>query len=356
MRYLINMDYSFDLNINTMGRRIRTRLYFTSESHLHTVLNVLRFAACNQCTKVKTLLSEHGMSVINEAPELCYLTQLVMRVFEDGRRPMDDPRRFRVELLFSPGATATPFHMDELTRQSDSSRFDTAPLQNIGRDDLTCQDVEDFFESVIFEGRGSDDSYDDAFSTSTAAEGGGRKEKDKEKKKDKDKKPKESSKSVPSSLSMPLSRKMSPVKEQPETPDLETAESTEESPPPAPVDPGTPTRDNTTPREGVKPLPPLPEPAEGELEYSAHACETNGDGPNPTEDVPIDEPTEDVADCDLELAPSREEEEDVKRIIARKYFWSTVAIGSLALGLGCLVMALRLSDEARHRRKWSKSY
>ena len=36
MRYLINMDYSADLPINSMGRRVRSRLYFTSESHLHS--------------------------------------------------------------------------------------------------------------------------------------------------------------------------------------------------------------------------------------------------------------------------------------------------------------------------------
>ena len=30
MRYMINMDYSSDLPINTMGRRVRTRLYVSS--------------------------------------------------------------------------------------------------------------------------------------------------------------------------------------------------------------------------------------------------------------------------------------------------------------------------------------
>lgn len=154
------MDYSADLPINTMGRRIRTRLYFTSESHLHTVLNALRFAGDNQAS---SLLSEQGVAIINGTPELCYLTQIVMRVFEDSDRPMDDPKRFRVEILFSPGATATPFHLDETNRDSDASRFDTAPLQMIGREGLTCQEVEDFFEEVIMSsGEFEDDEIEES--------------------------------------------------------------------------------------------------------------------------------------------------------------------------------------------------
>ena len=80
MRYMINMDYSADLPINTMGRRIRTRLYFTSESHLHTLLNVLRFVPSEtECT----LLSPHGLDFVNNTRELCYLTQIIIRLFED---------------------------------------------------------------------------------------------------------------------------------------------------------------------------------------------------------------------------------------------------------------------------------
>jgi inositol hexakisphosphate/diphosphoinositol-pentakisphosphate kinase len=159
MRYLINMDYGADLPINTMGRRIRTRLYFTSESHLHTVLNTLRFA--NPDDTMNSLLSEEGIQILNATPELCYLTQIVMRVFEDSRSEMaNDPRRFRVEILFSPGATATPLHLDELDRDMDASRFDTSPLKMIGRDGLTCQEVEDFFEMAIMEGQTGENEED----------------------------------------------------------------------------------------------------------------------------------------------------------------------------------------------------
>jgi inositol-hexakisphosphate/diphosphoinositol-pentakisphosphate 1-kinase len=161
MRYLINMEYSKDLQINTMGRRIRTRLYFTSESHLHTVLNSLRYSNEVDGT-IDSLLSKEGKKILNATPELCYLTQIVMRVFEDNRSEMaKDARRFRVEILFSPGAIATPFQLDEFDRDYDDSRFDTAPLQRIGREGLTCQEVEDFFELAIREGQSATDGDND---------------------------------------------------------------------------------------------------------------------------------------------------------------------------------------------------
>ncbi|CAN0545937.1 unnamed protein product, partial [Ectocarpus sp. 12 AP-2014] len=43
MRYQLDLSHVHDLPINSLGRRVRTRLYFTSESHLHTLLNVLRY-------------------------------------------------------------------------------------------------------------------------------------------------------------------------------------------------------------------------------------------------------------------------------------------------------------------------
>jgi len=152
MRYLINMDYSADLPINSMGRRVRSRLYFTSESHLHSLLNVLRFPSI-----VPSPLSWQGQQILQDASELCYLTQVVIRLFEDTQKPNDDPKRFRVEILFSPGATAPPTHMNHLEREKDAKRFDTEKLQKISIDGLTCAQVEEYFEEAIKEGRTEDD-------------------------------------------------------------------------------------------------------------------------------------------------------------------------------------------------------
>mmetsp|Transcript_56610 Transcript_56610/g.120192 ORF Transcript_56610/g.120192 Transcript_56610/m.120192 type:complete len:1719 (+) Transcript_56610:117-5273(+) len=155
MRYLINMDYSADLPINSMGRRVRSRLYFTSESHLHSMLNVLRFPSI-----VPSPLSLNGQEILANASELCYLTQVVIRLFEDTQKPSDDPRRFRVEILFSPGATATPLHMAELYREKDATRFDTEKLQKISIDHLTCAQVEEYFAEAIKEGKTEDEDDD----------------------------------------------------------------------------------------------------------------------------------------------------------------------------------------------------
>jgi len=157
MRYMINMEYGNDLPITTMGRRIRTRLYFTSESHLHTLMNMLRYGESHDSASP---LSVEGKEEFAKTAELCYLTQIVFRIFEYTKRNMDDPRRFRVEVLFSPGATGTPMHMAEMDRDRDSSRFDTAPLKVVGREDLTCQEIEDFLNACITEGHTEEDDYD----------------------------------------------------------------------------------------------------------------------------------------------------------------------------------------------------
>ena len=157
MRYLINMEHGTDLPINTMGRRVRTRLYFTSESHLHTMLNVLR---CGPREGSRGLLSVKGRRICNKAPELCYLTQIVFRLFEDTTREVSDPKRFRIEVMFCPGATATPMHMAEMDRDSDSSRFDTDKLYTVGRNGLTIDEVEAFFNAVIEEGTTEEEADD----------------------------------------------------------------------------------------------------------------------------------------------------------------------------------------------------
>jgi hypothetical protein len=120
------------------------------------VLNVLRFPSTKE-DSIPSPLSEKGQKILYNASELCYLTQVVIRLFEDTQKPPEDPKRFRVEILFSPGATATPRHMAELYREKDATRFDTEKLQKISKEGLTGTQVEEFFEQAIREGKTSED-------------------------------------------------------------------------------------------------------------------------------------------------------------------------------------------------------
>ncbi len=73
----------------------RVTLYFSSESHIHALRNVLLLSgiACNR-TVATTL----------DAIELNYLSHAVFRLYEDVSKPIDDPLRYYVNVQFSPGA------------------------------------------------------------------------------------------------------------------------------------------------------------------------------------------------------------------------------------------------------------
>eukprot|EP00775_Hariotina_reticulata_P002529 gene2529-2831_t len=77
-------------DINSPLRHVRTRIYFTSESHMHS------------------LLSEEGRELLASTTELDYLTQLVFRLYENTAVTADHPERFRLEILFTPGTAHDP--------------------------------------------------------------------------------------------------------------------------------------------------------------------------------------------------------------------------------------------------------
>jgi inositol hexakisphosphate/diphosphoinositol-pentakisphosphate kinase len=304
---MINMDYSADLPINTMGRRIRTRLYFTSESHLHTMLNVLRFAGKNDDDDTsRPVLSDDGMEFISNTRELCYLTQIVIRLFEDTSRVMEDPRRFRVEILFSPGACATPLHMHEANRDRDTTRLDTEPLQVVGRGDLTCQEIEEFFGSAILEGgHNTGDDHIDVASASTA-----------------------------DVLRRPLMGEFIP----PSLRQLKIVKNIETSLPE-----GLQEEEEVNEEEG----------AAVEANEEAPSSDNQGDGPTSENGAPKEPETNKEEETNRGI-PVPPEGKTNKDDLTHKYFWSAVAMGTLLLGSGCLVMALSLTGDSRNRRRYTR--
>uniref|UniRef100_A0A183CFV6 Inositol hexakisphosphate and diphosphoinositol-pentakisphosphate kinase n=1 Tax=Globodera pallida TaxID=36090 RepID=A0A183CFV6_GLOPA len=108
---LTRLDPRASEGIATPMRHVRTRLYFTSESHIHTLMNLIRYGGLCSPDDKKW---QRAMNFLSGVTEFNYMTQLVLMVYEDSRteeekseggrqQGTDIKDRFHIELLFSPG-------------------------------------------------------------------------------------------------------------------------------------------------------------------------------------------------------------------------------------------------------------
>jgi hypothetical protein len=138
----LNHRYASIVGVQSPQRHVRTRLYFTSESHIHSLLNVLRY--CNLevgqqpkeqgsgefgggeygmdpespsrgrggggsgAAPLPSLLS-HRLETLEGIGDLDYLTHIVFRMYECFNVPPTDPKRFRIEIMLSTGVCLDPF-------------------------------------------------------------------------------------------------------------------------------------------------------------------------------------------------------------------------------------------------------
>jgi inositol hexakisphosphate/diphosphoinositol-pentakisphosphate kinase len=236
--------------------------------------------------------------MIKSTPEHCYLTQIVLRLFEDPLKDLDDPKRYRVEIGFSAGATSTPLHMSEKSRDGDTTRFDTNALTAISKDMLTCQELEDYFDESIKYGYTEEDS-----------------EEEKEKARAKEKESKK--KFMPDYTN---SRETSPTKKE------EAAQSSDPLSPPKKV--------GTT---GGPPIPLFKTPPGSP---GASSATPRGGAGNAA--VSIGRKDDDFARAKRGL-----------KILAKKWLWGAIASLSLGLGVLCFTVARRFKIESNAQRRWT---
>ncbi|TNN14058.1 Inositol hexakisphosphate and diphosphoinositol-pentakisphosphate kinase, partial [Schistosoma japonicum] len=85
-------------------RFVRSRLYFTSESHIHSLLTCLRYG--DLADVVSDEQWSRAMDYVSSISEINYLAQIVIMIYEDPTVEPKTEKRFHVELHFSPGAFA----------------------------------------------------------------------------------------------------------------------------------------------------------------------------------------------------------------------------------------------------------
>ncbi|XP_043487018.1 inositol hexakisphosphate and diphosphoinositol-pentakisphosphate kinase isoform X3 [Polistes fuscatus] len=95
----LNPRYSH--GVSSPGRHVRTRLYFTSESHVHSLLTVLRYGGLLDVVTDEQW--RRAMEYVSMVSELNYMSQIVVMLYEDPTKDPSSEERFHVELHFSPG-------------------------------------------------------------------------------------------------------------------------------------------------------------------------------------------------------------------------------------------------------------
>uniref|UniRef100_A0A4W4HA60 Inositol hexakisphosphate and diphosphoinositol-pentakisphosphate kinase n=1 Tax=Electrophorus electricus TaxID=8005 RepID=A0A4W4HA60_ELEEL len=126
----------YSRGVMSPGRHVRTRLYFTSESHVHSLLSIFRYGGL--LNEGKDEQWKQAMDYLSAVTELNYMTQIVIMLYEDNNKDPSSEERFHVELHFSPGVKVCP---DEENApmgfgfRPASSQEDLGSLEDLSKDE-----------------------------------------------------------------------------------------------------------------------------------------------------------------------------------------------------------------------------
>ncbi|KAK7266308.1 hypothetical protein RIF29_18951 [Crotalaria pallida] len=126
-KYRLDPKYA---NVKTPERHVRTRLYFTSESHIHSLMNVLRYCNLDESLQgEESLVCHNALERLCKTRELDYMSYIVLRMFENTEVALEDPKRYRIELTFSRGADLSPLENNDNDSEAISLRQEhTLPI------------------------------------------------------------------------------------------------------------------------------------------------------------------------------------------------------------------------------------
>ncbi|KAM8761932.1 inositol hexakisphosphate and diphosphoinositol-pentakisphosphate kinase 2 isoform 4-T4 [Acanthopagrus schlegelii] len=135
----------YSRGVMSPGRHVRTRLYFTSESHVHSLLSIFRYGGL--LDEEKDQQWKRAMDYLSAVSELNYMTQIVIMLYEDNNKDLTSEERFHVELHFSPGVKGVEEEENaptgfgfrpasaEVARQNGQKQTDPGSLEDLSRDE-----------------------------------------------------------------------------------------------------------------------------------------------------------------------------------------------------------------------------
>ena len=98
-----------DNEIKSLKRHVKSRFYFTCASHMYALLNIIGY-------EYGSYLIHDNKKVfkkIRRISDLDYCSHIIFRLFENFNVDLDNPKRFRLEIIMSPGSSSDPRKADK---------------------------------------------------------------------------------------------------------------------------------------------------------------------------------------------------------------------------------------------------
>ena len=98
-----------DNEIKSLKRHVKSRFYFTCASHMYALLNIIG----NEYDSLLTHKNKKVFEKLKRFSDLDYCSHIIFRLFENLNDDLDNPNRFRLEIIMSPGSSSDPRHANK---------------------------------------------------------------------------------------------------------------------------------------------------------------------------------------------------------------------------------------------------
>ena len=90
--------------IKSTGRHVKSRFYFTCASHIYALLNIIGYGY----NSILTHNNKKSFEELKKIFDFDYCSHIIFRLFEDLNVDLLNPKRFRLEIIMSPGSNKNP--------------------------------------------------------------------------------------------------------------------------------------------------------------------------------------------------------------------------------------------------------
>ena len=124
-------------DINQNDKNVKSRFYFTSQSHLYALFNSIIYGLNSYLVDDKKNINQ-----IWKIFDLDYCSHIVFRLFENFNVKEDDEKRYRIEIIISSGANKDP-------KLSDNEHMLSVNPWVVVNDHLTITDINKYFNFAL---------------------------------------------------------------------------------------------------------------------------------------------------------------------------------------------------------------